>query len=107
MLQATDEQITEAKAALDKAMALNPNDMQLLGFYAEYISDTEPLRALAIRQALQKIAPSLENAFLLGRMALKVADREIDQCTQRYIVCCCGFIFAAGAGLRTEKSGSA
>jgi len=78
-LQATDEQITEAKTALDRAMALNPNDIQLLGFYAEYISDAEPLRALAIRQALQKMAPSMENAFLLGKMALKVADRETDQ----------------------------
>ncbi len=78
-LQATDEQMTEAKTALDRAMALNPNDTQLLGFYAEYISDVEPLRALAIRQALQKMAPSLENALFLGKMALKVADRETDQ----------------------------
>lgn len=76
--QATAEQITEAKGALDKALALNPNDMQLLGFYAEYISDNEPLKALAIRQMLQKVAPGMENSYLLGRMALKVADSEKD-----------------------------
>jgi len=43
----------EAREALDRAMRLNPKDIGLQSFYAEYISDEEPERALAIRQRLQ------------------------------------------------------
>jgi tetratricopeptide (TPR) repeat protein len=50
--------------------------MGLLSFYAEYISDDEPLRALAIRQNLQKLAPSLQNAVLLARLAMNLALKE-------------------------------
>jgi len=72
------EQKVETRAALDRAVALNPGDLQLLSFYAEYVSSTEPVRALAIRQNLQKNAPSVENAVLLGRMATTMAVRETE-----------------------------
>jgi len=72
----SSEQIMEARNALDMALARNPGNLRLSSFYAEYISSTEPERALAMRQALQKAAPSLENALLLGRMAMKMAVKE-------------------------------
>jgi len=74
-------QVFETSSALDKAMALNIDDLGLLSFYAEYIVTTRPWGALAIRQKLQKTAPSLQNAVLLGRMAARLAfgDRELER----------------------------
>jgi len=75
---ATPDQVTEAKDALMKALALNPGDLQLVSFYAEYIGDDEPKTALALRQSLQKSVPSMLNALLLGRMAVRIAVKEED-----------------------------
>jgi len=72
------EQVIETRDALDRAIALNPGDLELLSFYAEYISATEPFRALAIRQNLQRVTPSAQNAILLGKLATRVALRETD-----------------------------
>jgi Tfp pilus assembly protein PilF len=74
----SSDQAIETRAALDRAMALNPGDLELLSLYAEYIISTDPLRALAIRQNLQKIAPSVQNALLLGRLATRMARAETD-----------------------------
>ena len=76
--KAASDQIIETRDAVDRAMALNPGDLQLLSFYAEYISPTEPLRALAIRQSLQKASPSIDNAVMLGSLATKIALEETD-----------------------------
>ncbi|MBW8039336.1 MAG: hypothetical protein FVQ85_04995 [Planctomycetes bacterium] len=73
---ASSEQIIETKTALHRVLRANPGDLQTLSFYAEYISNDEPLKALAIRQNLQKIAPSVQNALLLARMAMKMAFRQ-------------------------------
>lgn len=75
---ATPDQVTETRDALTRALALNPRDLQLLSFYAEYISDDEPERAMALRQYLQKNAPSMLNALLLGKMATRIAVKEED-----------------------------
>ena len=72
-------QITEAREALEKAIALNPGDLDLLSLYAEYIASSEPLRAIAIRQDLQRANPSIENAVLLGKLATEVAVKETDE----------------------------
>jgi tetratricopeptide (TPR) repeat protein len=69
-------QIIETRNTLLKALKTNPRDMGLLSFYAEYISNDEPLRALAIRQNLQKFAPSVQNAVLLARLAMNMALQE-------------------------------
>ncbi|GAJ24939.1 unnamed protein product, partial [marine sediment metagenome] len=73
---ASSDQIIETKTALLRAVALNPTEWRLQSLYAEYISEENPHGALAIRQRLQKTAPSVENALLLGKMAIKVALRE-------------------------------
>ena len=73
----TDE-MTEAKDALARAMRLNPRVWQLQGLYAEYISEENPSAALAIRQRLQVAFPSVGNALLLGRMAMRMALREVN-----------------------------
>ncbi len=69
-------QIVEVRTALERAIALNPGDLTLLGLYAEYIAPTEPLRAVAIRQDLQRAAPNMDNALLLGQLATQVAVKE-------------------------------
>ncbi|MFA5238102.1 MAG: tetratricopeptide repeat protein [Phycisphaerae bacterium] len=72
----SSEQVVEVRDALNRAMALNVDDVQLRSFYAEYMAAVQPLSALAIRQKLQKTDPSLSNAVLLGRMATKFASKD-------------------------------
>ncbi len=74
----SSDQIIETKTNLHKALRANPRDMGLFSFYAEYISNDEPLRALAIRQHLQKVDPSVQNAVLLARLAMNMALQEQD-----------------------------
>jgi tetratricopeptide (TPR) repeat protein len=75
---ASADQVLETRGALETAMRLNPSDLTILSAYAEYISDTEPGNALAIRQTLQKGAPSLQNAILLAKLATRMAQKESD-----------------------------
>jgi len=69
-------QIVELRTALENAIALNPGDLELRSLYAEYIAPTDPLRAVAIRQDLQRAIPNMENALLLGQLATEVAVKE-------------------------------
>ena len=69
-------QIDEVRTALERAVALNPGDLASRSRYAEYIAPTEPLRAVAIRQYLQRTAPNMDNALLLGKLATEVAVKE-------------------------------
>ena len=71
--KASAEQIAETRAAIERACTLNPRESQLLSFYAEYISDIDPMRALAIRQRLQIAIPTAQNAALLGNLATKMS----------------------------------
>ncbi|MHC4653809.1 MAG: tetratricopeptide repeat protein [Planctomycetota bacterium] len=72
----SSDQIIETKTALHRVLRVKPGDLETLSFYAEYISNDEPLRALAIRQNLQKVAPSVQNALLLARLAMNMALDE-------------------------------
>jgi tetratricopeptide (TPR) repeat protein len=74
----SSSQLAEAKGALDWAMALNPGDLQLTSFYAEYISEDDPDRALALRQSLQENVPSIQNALLLARLAMRLGLDSAD-----------------------------
>lgn len=69
-------QAAEVRGALERAIALNPGDLVLFGLYADYIAPTEPLRAVAIRQDLQRANPSMENVLLLGKLATEAAVKE-------------------------------
>jgi len=72
----TPDQKLEGKRAILKAISLNPRDQQLKSFYADYISQEEPEQALAMRQQLQRAAPTAENTYLLGNTAMKLALEE-------------------------------
>ena len=74
----TSEQIIETNIAFLNARINNPNDLAFLSIYAEYIGTTDSMRALEIRQALQKSNPSMENAILLARLATRMAREETD-----------------------------
>lgn len=71
-------QVAETRKALERAIGLNLFDLELLNMYAEFIAPTEPLRAIAIRQDVLEAAPSVENATLLGKLAMEVALKQIN-----------------------------
>ena len=70
----TPEEYTRMNQTLQAAIVLNPDNMELLNFYAELISDREPDRALGIRQRIMARAPSPDNGRLLGGLALRLYD---------------------------------
>ena len=70
----TPEEYTRMNQTLQAAVVLNPENRELMNFYAELISDREPDRALAIRQNLMARYPSPENGRLLGSLALRLYD---------------------------------
>ncbi len=72
------DQREEAQLALERAIQLNPKDTQALLAYAALVDETDPLKALGIRQTIQITAPSLENAVMLGRLATRVAVEQTD-----------------------------
>ena len=76
--EATSAQINETRDALEKAIALNQGDMELLGLYTEYIAPTEPARAIAIRQDMLAAVPTVDNAMSLGSLAMNVAVNSSD-----------------------------
>ena len=86
-------QVAETKDALLRAMALNPQDTALRGLYADYIAPTDPLRAVAIRQDLQKADPSLANAVLLGKLATEAALKQTDAKTKEALFAVAGSAF--------------
>jgi len=73
------EQQRETKLALERALQLNPGDKQVLSAYADVVGKSEPLTALAIRQMMQTKAPSFNNAVMLGRLATRIAVKEMDR----------------------------
>jgi tetratricopeptide (TPR) repeat protein len=79
----SDVQVAETKEALLRAIALNPGDLGLRSLYADYITPTEPLKAVAIRQDLLEADPSIENTILLGKLATEVAVRQDDPKTRQ------------------------
>jgi len=74
----TTDQFTEAKRAIVRAIGLSPSDINLQSFYAYYIKDDEPQKALSIRQRLYNYAPTVDNAILLASLASDLADKESD-----------------------------
>lgn len=79
----SSEQRIEAKRAMERAIQLDPRDTNLLMAYAEFISESEPLKALALRQRIQTNGPTLHNAVMLGKLATRIALKETDQARKR------------------------
>lgn len=73
---ASIDQINETRSALETAIRANPRDVDLQNFYAKYISETEPDRAIAVSQQIQKMQPTIENSIWLASLALDVADNK-------------------------------
>jgi len=74
----TSDQIDETEQALVRAIVLNPDDWNLRSIYAEYISEREPEKALAVRQRLLGTFPNVDNSLMLGNMATRMALKEAD-----------------------------
>jgi tetratricopeptide (TPR) repeat protein len=76
---ASSEQQLEARQALERAIHLNPRDTNLLSVYADLIGDSDPMKAIAIRQTIQINAPTVQNAVRLGKLATQAAQKETDE----------------------------
>ena len=69
----TNGQYSELMDALEKAIALNQGDLELLDLYTNSIASTDPARAIAIRQDILSAVPTVENAIILGELATEAA----------------------------------
>ncbi len=87
------DQVTEVKMALQRAIAINPANLQLQSIYAEHLSETSPDEALAIRQRMQAIMPNVENSVMLGNMAMRIASRQNSQEKQKAYIQIAGDAF--------------
>lgn len=72
----TPEQTAETRTAVQRAISLNPGDKELRRFFAEFITPTEPLKALAILQGFHKSEPTFETGVKLGELATQLAREE-------------------------------
>ncbi len=78
----SSDQRQETKQALDQAVRLDPRDPSLLNVYVDFLSESEPEKAVALRQTIQANAPSVDNAVALGRLATQIALKEKDRVKQ-------------------------
>lgn len=73
---ATEDQQTEARVAVERALSLDPSDTVLLALYAEQLASTDPFKALQVYQIIHRKEPSVQNAVGLGSLATSLAARE-------------------------------
>jgi len=76
------EQTAELERAIGIAMVLNPGNWQLQSVYAEATQEKNPQQSLAMRQALLKRTPNVNNALMLGNMAMRMSQTESDTAKQ-------------------------
>ena len=76
---ATTDQVAETRSALEVAIRANPSDFNLRSFYAQFISPTEPDRAIAISQQIQKVLPTVDNSLRLGSLAMRLVEQSKSQ----------------------------
>ncbi|MBN2589044.1 MAG: hypothetical protein JXA96_04220 [Sedimentisphaerales bacterium] len=72
--EVSTSQHNATRDAMEKAISLNQGDLELLGLYTELISASEPKKAIAIRQDILSAVPNLDNAVMLGTLAMNVAN---------------------------------
>jgi predicted Zn-dependent protease len=92
----TAEQAAEAERAVGVAMVLSPSDWQLQSVYAETVSEHDPQQALAMRQSLLKTVPNVNNAVMLGNMAIRMARAEADAAKRDALVQMAGDAYQRG-----------
>jgi tetratricopeptide (TPR) repeat protein len=80
--RATADQVQQARDALVRAIAANPNDTALLTFYVQGLSADRPDAAFANMHHIYKVTPTTENAAKLAQMGVKLAPTVTDD-TQR------------------------
>ncbi|UCG48619.1 MAG: tetratricopeptide repeat protein [Phycisphaerales bacterium] len=99
----SSSQIVETRAALERAIRLNPRDFDLLGLYAAFVAPTDPLKAVAIMQEMHKSKPSLKNAVVLGQLATKTGVREADPKRKSALFAVAGSALSEGLKMDPEN----
>jgi tetratricopeptide (TPR) repeat protein len=79
----SSEQQAEARQAVERAIQLNPRDASLLSVYADSLGNSDPVKAMALRQTIQMNSPSVYNAVMLGKSATEAAQKETDEHKQK------------------------
>ncbi|MFA5423401.1 MAG: tetratricopeptide repeat protein [Phycisphaerae bacterium] len=72
------DQYIEVKDALQRAAVTNQTDMQLSSLYAEFMGESDSENALALRQRLFRLSPTVQNAVLLGNIALEISREKTE-----------------------------
>jgi tetratricopeptide (TPR) repeat protein len=80
------KQIQETKDAILRSLSLLPDDDNLIKLYSNYLMKDNPDQALAIRQNLQKVRPTVENALQWGLMALELSADNVDSAKKEFLV---------------------
>jgi tetratricopeptide (TPR) repeat protein len=77
------EQRQEMRQALEQALRLDPRDASLLSVYIDVLGDSDPEKAVALRQTIQANTPNVDNALKLGRLAAQIALAAKDPARQK------------------------
>ena len=73
----TSEQRIETRNILQNALNLNRNDLQLQMVYADVIAQTEPDKAIALLQNIQRMSPSVENLTKIAMLSMQIIERTV------------------------------
>jgi tetratricopeptide (TPR) repeat protein len=71
------EQRIETRNALQNALNLNRNDLQLQIVYADVIAQTEQDKAIALLQNVQRMSPSAENLTRIAMLSMQIVERTV------------------------------
>ena len=75
---ATNELKVQTANALNNAMSIISGDTQIQNIYANFITDEDPSRALAIKNNIFRSKPTSTNAIQVGDLAIKIASESTD-----------------------------
>ncbi len=99
----SSSQIVETRESIERAIRLNPRDFDLLSSYAAFVAPTDPLKAVAIMQEIQKLKPSMKNAVILGQLATKTGVKEQDSKRKSALFAIAGSALSEGLKMDPEN----
>lgn len=72
----TDQEV-EVRNALQRALSMNQNDSDLLLFYADYLSNENPVGALSMLQRIHSRRPTIQTALRIARLSMGIANNPM------------------------------
>ncbi len=78
------EQAVETRNAIQRALSQNPNDSQLLSLYVDVTGETEPDKAIAILQSMQREMNAVQNDLQIALLSIKLATESSSSVSEYY-----------------------